>query len=521
MSRRPDTVVSSPVKREPADDHHIPPSAPSTSCDDDDDDPIVRTIDVFISPELSNTLHLLQFPIEPTNRQHVSKRDISHTPTEAKFRPKHKMLELEYNIPSSAQRGERQLPDKMCLSQRTFTSNSIAPVTHMALGKLDKSGTRLDIVPIQNHVLQLRPSFAHLHEEEEEDKNANAAVDESKVDGRSGGRQRPIMFAKKETERTANARRNSYAYKRASEEGEQWIDLDVHGIDGKWSSQKKDMMGKIECKDRENELKLAKNSTKSGTNDGGYVKSLNYLDSYSLGKTMGEAFVENLSDWAPSTVNAVNTENLDDVGDDDGGDVDMTEGVTSSSIGATEQATAELAAKLAILLQTGNGTMIPYRVIRSRFQVNNVSDEILTMALSSCAVLVRGNFALKSDLAKFLNISGSGERKKKLLRELRDLILLLLNMHGMVQRERLIHAYSTKGESTGGYGAITGDMITFVLKTVARKSDNCWVAKVEDDEKFAAKFPDVGACHAMYWMKKKEMLVDLLELYENAEIEDE
>jgi len=497
--RRPDITTSSPhIKKEPASD--VPPSTPyDVNNDDDDDDPIVRSIDVFISPELSNTLRLLQFPIEPANRQ----SDMSQTPTEAKFKPKHNMLEMQYEIPNSTYGGHRKLPDKMCLNQRTYTSNSINPVTHMALGKLNSTGTRLDVVPIQNSVLQMRPSFAHLHEDEEDDPNTtnSAAADESKLDNtKSSGRQRPIMFAKKETERTANARKNSYAYKKQSEESEEWIPLNVHAIEGKWSSETKEALNKIKCKDTGNEVKLSNDVG----GDEGYVKSLNYLDAYS-----GEAFVEDLSDWKPSNI-ATEADGMDMEAD----------GTASNDVArATEQATAELAAKLAILLQTGNGTMIPYRVIRSRFQVNNVSDDLLTMALSSCAVLVRGNFALKSNLAKFIDTSaeGGGEKRKKMIRELRDLILLLLSMHGMIQRERLIKTYAVKSETTEGYESIDGDMITFILKTVARMDNDCWVAKVDDDDEFGSQFPEVAACHALYWMKKKELLNELVELYENVE----
>jgi len=534
MSRRPDAVTSSSafVKSEPID--HVPPTATAPTSmhvvdddeDDDEDDPIVRTIDVFISPALSNTLHLLQFPIQPTisTNRTAFKHDRSNTPAEARFRPKHNMLELEYPIPSSAQGGQRQLPDKMCLSQRTFTSNSIAPVTHMALARMNRAGTRLNVVPIQKHVLQMRPSFRHLHDEEDEDPNGAGAVDESSSKT-VGVKQRPVMFQKMETERSANAKRSSYAYKRASEESEEWMELDVHGSVGNWSALRKDAMLKIKCQDRENELKLAKNP-KSAEEDGGYVKSLNYLDSLSLVRSSGgEAFVENLSDWAPSTAN-INAIVDEHEAEDDGMDLtDETTSLASSAapnIGATEQATAELASKLAVLLQNGNGTMIPYRILRSRFHVNKVSDEILTMALSSCAVLVRGNFSLKSNLAKFLNLSGGGgEERKKMMRDLRDLILLLLNMHGMVQRERLTRAYSAKAERARGYDVITADSITFVLQTVAKKHDDCWVAKVEDDEEFAADFPEVAACHGVYWMKKKEMLIGLIELYENAEVEAE
>ena len=42
---------------------------------------------------------------------------------------------------------------------------------------------------------------------------------------------------------------------------------------------------------------------------------------------------------------------------------------------------------------------------------------------------------------------------------------------------------------------------------------------MEDDEEFAADFPEVAACHGVYWMKKKEMLIGLIELYENSEVE--
>mmetsp|Transcript_2174 Transcript_2174/g.5770 ORF Transcript_2174/g.5770 Transcript_2174/m.5770 type:complete len:164 (-) Transcript_2174:937-1428(-) len=136
------------------------------------------------------------------------------------------MPELEYPIPPTAQGGQRQLPDKICLIQRTFASNAVAPVTHMALGKLNKEGTRLNIVPIQKHVFQMHPSFNHLHNDEDDD-NANAAAQAAAAEESSkkgGAKARPVLYQKKETERSAAARRNTYAYKRALEEREEWID---------------------------------------------------------------------------------------------------------------------------------------------------------------------------------------------------------------------------------------------------------------------------------------------------------
>ena len=509
--RRPDTVTSSAtaaaVKSEPVEYDLI-----ADGNDGDDDDPIIRSIDVYLSSELSDTLHLLQFPIEPTaNNNRQGDSNSNKTPTEAKFRPRHNMLELEYETPHSANGGHRQMSDKMCLQSRTYTSNSITPVTHMALGKLNQAGTRMDIVPLQKSILQMRPSFAHLHDDEDDEPQQTPSntitLDDAtnntttKMDlSNKTVKQRPIMFAKKETERTVNARKNSYAYKRASEESEEWIELHVHD---KNSTAGDDMMDKVECKDDANTLKLVGiKEGKEGDGNVEYVKSLNYLE-----RTAGEMYVENLSDWSPSAMNA----SLDD-GTADVGMADET--TSSTATNPTEQAAAELAAKLVLLLQTGNGTMIPYRVLRSRFQSSNgITDEILTSALSSCAVLVRGNFCLKSNLATFINNTPSS----KLMRELRDLILLLLNLHGMVQRERLIKAYIAKAEITDGYDTINGDMISFVLETVAKKSNDCWVAKVDDDEAFGEQFPNVAAYHAVYWIKKKECLDELIDLYENVE----
>lgn len=538
MSRRPDAVTSSilrpVVKDTPINDHvHYDEE------DDDDDDPIVRTIDVFISPALSNTLHLLQFPIEPAHRRNNNtsnssnnKRDVKgnyntpSSPIEAKYRPRHNMLELEYPLPHIPSHN-RQLPDKMCLSSRTNASNSIGLNTHMALARMNGSGTRLDVVPLRRHVLQLRPTFDHLHDGGDGDDN-----DDFNNNNNNGGtnddtaaattKVKPIMYARKETERSAATRRSTYAHKKASEASEEWITLDVHGSNGNWSTVRKETLARVKCTDKDKTLKLAKvgHENDEDGRGAGYVKSLNYLDSSGSGSGTGENFVENLSEWALSS--SMTTDDNNDMSEINDGEV--------ISVSASERATAELAAKLAVLLQNGNGTMIPYCVLRSLFRPTKVSDEMLTVSLSSCAVLVRGNYALKSTLAKFLTSAastgtggggegGGGTTKLKLLRRLRDFILLLLSMHGMVERRRLIKAFSSsRGNGAGEHDCIIDpDTITFVLKTVARQSHNCWVAKVDDDKEFAVNFPEVAACHAMYWTKKEEMLADLINLYEDAD----
>lgn len=571
-SRRPDAVTSSSNVLESTHDNHYSNvnAVDEDDDDDDDDDPIVRTIDVYISPALSHTLHLLQFPIEPAYPSHLHQQHVAHnkddyyhnikgnkrntTPAAARYRPKHNMLELDYTIPSSATASTNRMGvsinDKLYLQKRIHASNSIEHVTHTALAKLDSSGTRLDIVPLRKSVFQMRPTFHHLHDNEEDDEEGEDNTNEEEnnlndydevVEDDNDDQRRPIMFAKKEVDPTSsannstNSRRNLYATKRAEEAREEWLELNVIPSSGRGSSSssvRKELIEKVQCDNMDNELRLlplAAHKVGSHNNDedddgddgGAYVKSLNYLDSYAAGRTSSEGFLEDLSDWAPSSTVLESAD-----AEEEEENMDTME--ESGEERAAARATAELASKLAILLQHGNGTMIPYCVLRSRFRRNIVSDSMLLAALSSCAVLVRGNFALKSSLAKFLHttrtatrtvaaISGvSGSEGQKLhaksMNDLRDLILLLLNMHGAIQRERLIYVYSN-------HSFITPDTITFVLNTVAKKTsreESCWVAKVDDDEEFAATFPQVAACHAMYWMKRKAMLMDSVRLYENA-----
>lgn len=486
---------------------------------------------MYLSPALSETLRLLQFPIQPAASTSSSSRQggrkgrhepPSHddTPTEARYRPRHDMLELDYPVPAAARGADRPLTDKMCLSSRTHASTAVTPVTHMALAKMNKDGTRMNLVPLRKSVLQMRPTFEHLRDEEDEDPAA-AANDDEDAPRSNAGRNRPILFQRREAERSARSRRNSYAHKRASEESEEWVELDVHGASGTWSEERKEYMAMIKCPDKSNVLRLAKSPGGAADGDGGYVKSLNYLDTLASVRASGEDYVEDLSDWTPSAAGGAISEGAADNDVDMDLDLDAEEVPSSAApaVGETEGAASQLAAKIVVLLQRGRGAMIPYRALRSRFNPDQVSDEVLTLALSSCAVLVRGNFALKSSLATFLGSAGGAS--KRAVRELRDLILLLLNMHGGVQRERLVQAYDAKARRSARYDGVDADVITFVLETVARRGDGCWVAKVDDDEVFAAEFPEVAACHGLYWTKRKEGMAELVELYENAEDEDD
>ena len=63
MFRRGRSVKAEPVES------HAEPMAVENSDEESDPDPIVREIDVYLSPELSRTAVLVQFPLRPSPRK--------------------------------------------------------------------------------------------------------------------------------------------------------------------------------------------------------------------------------------------------------------------------------------------------------------------------------------------------------------------------------------------------------------------------------------------------------------------
>jgi len=192
---------------------------------------------------------------------------------------------------------------------------------------------------------------------------------------------------------------------------------------------------------------------------------------------------------------------------------------------STPQWKKRLTASVATLLQgrEGGGRPIPYLVIRSRFPfpLSGVSDEALIEALSACAVLVRGNFVLKSSLLPFTN---------RHIQDARDLILLLLNKYGFVQREKLIQVYSRGGNTNSIHkmdsatpgneneedldSIVTADNINAILDIVGRKTLNGMELKIDDDFTLDEHFPHLVRRHAEYWLRKEARLAKLVTSYE-------
>lgn len=283
------------------------------------DDEVVREIDVYISPALAHQMYLVQFPLQ---------HHVAPLPDDARIRPNHGVVELDQALPTNIGR-----EGGFFLPKRTFESHTIPISTHMAIGRIKDDAIHL--TPL-NHILQMRPNFAHVDETMNPSEPDEVPIETSKE-------KKPLMFQKKESDRTNMARKSSYAYKKASEESEEWIVLLTHGPA---SDEYKGALTKA--------TEGPANSLATG--DGvSFVQSLNYLPKNQEEKLDDDdRFV--IHDEVPSE--------------------------------------GKLVQRLITLLV--RGWPVPYLVLRSQF--TSVDDQDLLIALGCCSVLVRGNFCLQSRL---------------------------------------------------------------------------------------------------------------------------
>jgi DNA-directed RNA polymerase-3 subunit RPC5 len=337
--------------------------------EDDEEDEIVREIDVFLSPELSSQLYLMQFPLQ---QQSLS------NPAAARLKPHHCMMELDFQTPSNMEEY-----GQFHMVNRTYSSATIPVITHMTLGKMMDDHS-LYLIPLPR-IVQMRPNFAHV---DEATSNATATTDDvleqqqrDAEQAKSLEQRKPLNFQKKESERAELARKSSYGYKKASEESELWIPLDVHP---KGSPEMMESISKVLCPNPEESLLMDKKQTDKEQEplSSTYVHSLNYL---------------------PLAYRSHDKEE-----------------------GAEE--VSSICTKLVQLMQLG--WPIPYSVLRAQFP-KSVSDETLFEALNSCAFFVRGNFILQSRLIPL----------PATVTQARTFMLFLFQTMEVVHRSRLEHVY--------------------------------------------------------------------------------
>jgi hypothetical protein len=463
---------------------------------DDDDDEIIREIPVFLSPELSDQIQLVQFPLQPNKHPTA--------PEAVRVKPRHCMMEIDLETPTNIQfNGLYHMPN------RTFQSQTIPVSTHMALGKMIEVGSSdsdggngqkimgLHLVPL-SRMTQMRPSFSHIDEAVEASMSTTEdELRKQQQESQNGSTDRKsITFRKKESERQELARKSSYGYKKASEAAEGWHSMEVYDEE---SLQAKLIMEKVACpvehqsRDLLDVEALEKEHTHASAN-----KKI-------PGTSLNATYLNTLNYLPPR---------------DDFGTTNSTEIISALDNSTNEQSSLALVVTKLVKLMR-QGMPIPFSLLRAEFprpssKGGGISDTTMCVALGSCAVLVRGNWCLNSRLLSYSNA----------MTRARTFLLCLFQSMGIVHRERLVKVFANENASDeimkGGSDndnnnddseRVTPEVIAFLLEQLGEKTRGGWVLKVADDVRFAEQHPQTTLVHLQYWSKQIESFRPMIETY--------
>ena len=302
---------------------------------------VVREIDVHLSNELTESIRLVQYPLQQADSQQMPICG-------ARLKPRHNILQIDQDMPVLPSRHyEHHEQNFSSMTTRTFQSQTIPVETHLCLGKMrkqDNGETVMYLVPVQS-ISQMRPTMHHIHGDSVPSDDAAAKGDDDAAEEEKGIL-KPITYQRKESERAAELRKSSYSYKKNSEAAEEWQRLEVVPDDSEQTQETLKKLFRPQAETRQ-PRQLSGKSKRDTTPEADYVGTLNYMPSAS-----SSAVAAPISDDPKAIV-----------------------------------------ARLTVLLR--QGLPIPYSLLRAQLPARLAEQKVLD-ALTVCAVMVRGNFCLHS-----------------------------------------------------------------------------------------------------------------------------
>lgn len=313
-------------------------------------DRVVCEVPVFLSPALASTLTLVDYPL--TSSSSASPLELSSV----RVKRGCNLLSMSMSFPGSEEHLDQgKLSRWDDLSALEFRSCHVPAVCNYAVGKMvgEGAGRELHLVPLGS-AYQMRPSFPFIEKEDQESAGGEPALaaaappPEPAADDADNGL-RAIQLKKKESERTATAKKNTFAYKRSEEAKEPWANLRIPK-GGSAAARRYDSQFLCPAPAKAAPVPLAPSSA------AGYVSSLSYLSE--LRSRLSEEFAERF---------------------------DGREERVTSREGAVSKVVRSFYARDAPV----NAAVLLCSVMAS-------DPGLLLEALEMCALLVQGNWVLKS-----------------------------------------------------------------------------------------------------------------------------
>ncbi|CAM9356007.1 unnamed protein product [Chrysoparadoxa australica] len=414
----------------------------SEDISDEGADPVVREVDVVVSQTFAKQLSVLHHPLQAWS----TGQDL---PRKARVKPRNRLFEFEHGIDDTGDNYDPGVPDYMLLRHQLLQSTRVEPVTNYCVGRLQDGAVH--ITSNENEV-QMRPSFKQVDDHDEKKDGPHDAFGNPEPAAKENGNGKDsekeeiirVEYKKKESDRAASARKQSFAHKRSQEEGEQWVELQVEQMTPeRWE----EMTG-----DASNELEVEPLTTS-------YTSRLSYHQSSAPAMGSAEAGA------APSTA------------------VDLTvEHGGPAQFQSEPDTFSHLKGESSVLGYLRRAGVIPNSMLMAVAQLEK-EKECMGYARQH-ARLLRGNWCIKSSLSKLC--LGQPEYV-----QVRDAMMLLLHRYGAI----------TKDDIVVKIGFNRSRVYQPMLENMAKldKKNKCWVPKLADNVEFIKEHPAFASAMEREW----------------------
>ncbi|XP_042293642.1 DNA-directed RNA polymerase III subunit RPC5 isoform X1 [Sceloporus undulatus] len=210
----------------------------------EEDDPIIQEIDVYLAKSLSEKLYLFQYPIRPAS---MTYDEVTHL--SARIKPKQQKVELEMAIdtlnPNYCRSKGEQIAlnvDGTCADETTMYSSKMMDKQSFCSSQTTSNVSRyaaaiyrkgeLHLTPLHG-ILQMRPSFSYLDKADakyREREAANEPGDSSQDEAEEDVKQITVRFSRPESEQARQRRVQSYEFLQKRQAEEHWVHLHYYGL---------------------------------------------------------------------------------------------------------------------------------------------------------------------------------------------------------------------------------------------------------------------------------------------------
>lgn len=438
----------------------------SMKADDADADPLVAEIPVYLAKTLADQLYVLQYPVRPHSHNYDESTILKTT-----IRPQSGQIEMELGLRTRGPTYDKSKGEQIALnvdgafrdkrdSEDNFYKSSVmdklvltstkalSDVSRYAVGVVRDSS--LHLTPIAA-VLALRPSFSYLDLADkrgrQERKDTSGEADDSDDDEKI--KKVTVRFEKPETVKSRKAKEKSYGFLLRQIREEPWIEVAYH----KYGSERSDFeMRKLYC-----------------------MYEHEHVDQFSLGSQ------EYLSQLVPPTREVQATAS----------------GLPANLISRSALLSLPLHDRVKTVMT--NAGVASFGELLGVFGYGSSVESALSVlkVLQQVAVLVQGNWVVKSDILYPKDSKSESGIPNELIQRGRDFVLYLFTKNTNVVRTEV-------GDVVG----LPGNDLKDILLGVSRYQGSraVWEFILPTDISFMKKYPEVVQRQQMIWQSRSEQL---------------